>query len=73
MLSGVGDASEGEWIDEAITPEGLDVVHLKRRLSKGEASQVGPVIDYRNTRQHEIWAHQAQRYGVPLQFALDER
>ena len=73
MLDGVGDAALGEWVSDTASQDGLAFVHLRRRLSVSEASAVGQAIDYRQTPTHHRLAIKAQRHGVPLQFALDER
>ena len=44
ILSGVGDAALGEWVEV-----GELAVHLRRRVSASEAADVGPVIDMRGT------------------------
>ena len=43
MIRGVGDASLGEWVErERTTPEGIAVVHVRRRLTPAEQARVGP-------------------------------
>lgn len=44
MLSGIGDAAAGEWWEV-----GDIAMHLRRRLTTGEAALVGPVCDVRGT------------------------
>ena len=44
-LSGVGDASVGQWIEDGNN----DVVHVRRRLTSREAAQVNQLRDIRDT------------------------
>jgi len=44
VLSGVGDASAGEWWEV-----GEIATHLRRRLTSDEAAEIGPVCDVRGT------------------------
>lgn len=48
VLSGIGDASAGEW------EEWGNAYHLRRRLSAQEQVQIGPTRDLRGTE--EGWA-----------------
>lgn len=41
-LNGVGSCELGEWIEDT-----GNAVHVRRRLSPGEAATVGPVLDVR--------------------------
>lgn len=50
-LAGVGDAGLGEWRED-----GNKAVHLRRRLSDGEAMLVGPTIDVRGTHEAVVRA-----------------
>ena len=52
-LSGVGDASLGEWTQRGgLGPTGAHVWHVRRRLSAEEQERTGlHVIDMRNTEQ----------------------
>jgi hypothetical protein len=44
VLSGVGDATAGEWFED-----GDIATHLRRRLSTQETSMVNTVVDIRGT------------------------
>lgn len=45
-LRGVGDASEGEWIEPGSRGT---IMHAQRRLSEAEGERVGPLRDLRGS------------------------
>jgi hypothetical protein len=63
-LSGVGDASLGEWREWT-----GKAFHIRRRLAPAEQRQVGPAVDIRCTPEA---AQRIDRLGVYLQFAPPE-
>lgn len=64
QLSGVGDASRGEWRE----CDGR-FFHLRRRLAEAEQRQVGPAVDVRRTPEA---ARRYARLGPLLRFAPPE-
>jgi hypothetical protein len=65
-LSGVGDASRGEWREV-----GSRAVHVRRRLSADEESRVGPVVDIRGTFESEKRCQRIRKF-LPPQLASME-
>ena len=62
-LSGVGDAQLGEWTEVgSMLPFGMNVYHLRRRLSEQEASRVDGVRDIRNTPDADRRYERMRRY-----------
>ena len=74
MIRGVGDASLGEWVErERTTPQGIAVVHVRRRLTPAEQVQVGPVRDIRGTPELRRRAATISRQiGVPADRLMRE-
>ena len=74
MIRGVGDASLGEWVDrERTTPEGIAVVHVRRRLAPAEQARVGPVRDIRGTPELRRRATTISRQlGIPVEVLMQE-
>ena len=74
MIRGVGDASLGEWVErERTTPEGIAVVHVRRRLTPAEQARVGPVRDIRGTPELRSRATIISRQiGVPVEVLMRE-
>lgn len=64
QLSGVGDPARGEWSEWTGR-----AFHLRRRLSRIEELEVGPVVDIRRTPEARA---RAQRLGALLRLAPDE-
>lgn len=52
-IYGVGDARLGEWTEEYTNPNGLRLVHIRRRLKPEEQQLVGPAIDIRGTNESD--------------------
>lgn len=46
-LDGVGDPHAGQWEENGFA-QGGTAYHVRRRLTKKEAAQVGPVVDIRS-------------------------
>ena len=65
VLDGLGDPGAGEWREWS----GL-AFHLRRRLSAGEAAQVGPVRDIRGTPEAQRRARALGRHLAAIPDAM---
>jgi hypothetical protein len=67
VLTGVGDAAAGEWMEL-----GEIAVHLRRRLSAAEAATVGPVVDVRGSWESQKRLRRMEKYLPPELCGVEE-
>lgn len=61
VLHGLGDARLGEWREWSGA-----YMHIRRRLTRAEESQVGPVRDIRRTAEARMRACRLPEWVLPL-------